>query len=77
MTPLTRIGLAALVVGAALACSDSTSPVTPGVATVSFVTPNTNDGAISLVLTGPGVTDVHPGSSAYAVFWRVVSASDQ
>jgi len=71
-----RIGLAALVVVVAVACSDSTSPVTPGIAAVTFVTPNTDDGAISLVLTGPGVADVHPGSSAYAVFWRVVSASE-
>jgi len=68
-----RMALAAAVLLAAVACSDSTTPPTPGVVTLSLVTPNADDGAMALVLTGPGITSIASGSGAYAVYWRVVS----
>jgi len=68
-----RMALAAAVLLAAAACSDSTTPQTPGVVTLSLVTPNADDGAMALVLTGPGITSIASGSGAYAVYWRVVS----
>jgi len=68
-----RMALAAAVLLAAAACSDSTTPPTPGVVTLSLVTPNADDGAMALVLTGPGITSIASGSGAYAVYWRVVS----
>jgi len=76
MNSPSRLGLAAVAIVVAAACSDTTAPPKPGIVTVSFVTPHTDDGAISLDLTGPGVSSVQPGSSAYAVFWRIVSASE-
>ncbi len=76
MTPRARIALATALLFAAPACSDSTTPPTPGVIGLSLVTPNADDGAITLVLTGPGVTSIASGSSAYSVYWRVVSATE-
>ncbi|PYP40637.1 MAG: hypothetical protein DMD48_02855 [Gemmatimonadetes bacterium] len=71
-----RMALAAAVLLAAAACSDSTTPQTPGVVTLSLVTPNADDGAMALVLTGPGITSIASGSGAYAVYWRVVSPTE-
>ena len=71
-----RMALAAAVLLAAAACSDSTTPPTPGVVTLSLVTPNADDGAMALVLTGPGITSIASGSGAYAVYWRVVSPTE-
>jgi len=72
------IQLAAAAVGlvAATTCTESTAPAKTGFATLSLVTPNTNDGAILVALTGPGVSDIKPASTAYAVYWRVVSPSE-
>jgi hypothetical protein len=58
------------------ACGDGTAPPKPGTATVSFVTPNTDDGAVLVSLTGPGVRDAQAASFAYKVYWRVVSANE-
>jgi len=76
MTSRARIALATALLLAAPACSDSVAPPTPGVIGLSLVTPNVNDGAITLVLTGPGVTSIASGSSAYSIYWRVVSATE-
>ena len=71
-----RMALAAAVLLAAAGCSDSTTPPTLGVVTLSLVTPNADDGAMALVLTGPGITSIASGSGAYAVYWRVVSPTE-
>ena len=67
---------AAIVVGLTAACSDSPGPPTPGIVAVSLVTPDLFDGAILFALTGPGVSDVKPASSAYVAYWRVVSPTE-
>ena len=78
MNPRARILLAAAVVLAAAAACGKDSPTgpTPGVVTLSLVTPNPDDGAVTLVLTGPGIASLDAASSAYAVYWRVVSATE-
>jgi hypothetical protein len=58
------------------ACGNETAPPTSGTATVSFVTPNTDDGAVLVSLIGPGVRDAQPASFAYKAYWRVVSATE-
>jgi hypothetical protein len=73
----TRIGLGLALLGAGLACGggDSIGPKA-GTATVSLVTPNADDGAVLLTLTGPGLANIQSASSSYHVYWRVVSASE-
>jgi hypothetical protein len=73
----TRIGLSLALLGAGLACGggDSTGPKA-GTATVSLVTPNADDGAVLLTLTGPGLANVQSASSAYRVYFRVVSTGE-
>lgn len=58
------------------ACGSETAPPTSGTATVSFVTPNADDGAVLVALTGPGVRDAQSSSFAYKAYWRVVSANE-
>jgi hypothetical protein len=57
-------------------CKSNTSPPTPGTVTVSFHSPNTDDGAALFTLTGPGIQDAQAASSTYKVYWRVVSATE-
>jgi hypothetical protein len=57
------------------ACSDQ-GPTGSGTATVSLTTPNSDDGALHVVITGPGVRDVEPASFAYKAYWRVASANE-
>ena len=57
------------------ACSDQ-GPTGSGTATISFTTPNSNDGALLVAITGPGVRDVEPASFAYKAYWRVASANE-
>lgn len=76
MTPRALIALATTLLLAVAACGESTTPPEPGVVSLSLVTPNTDDGAMAMVLTGPGVASFSSGSSAYAVYWRVVSATE-
>lgn len=73
----TGIGLGLVLLGAGLACGGggSTGPKA-GTATVSLVTPNTDDGAVLLTLTGPGLANAQSASSAYHVYWRAVSAGE-
>ena len=68
------IALAAL--AALPACGSEIGPATSGTATVSFVTPNSDDGAVLVSLIGPGVRDAQPASFAYKAYWRVVSANE-
>ena len=72
--------LALLALASALACGNESAPATPmptsGAAAASLVTPNADDGAILVSLTGPGITSVQSTSSAYFVQSRVVSASE-
>ena len=72
--------LALLALASALACGNESAPATPmptsGAAAASLVTPNVDDGAILVSLTGPGITSVQSASSAYFAQSRVVSASE-
>jgi hypothetical protein len=78
MTPMrwTRIGLSLALLGVGLACGGSSTGPKAGTATVSLVTPNADDGAVLLTLTGPGLANAQSASSAYHVYWRAVSASE-
>ncbi len=75
MNARARSALRIAVLLAAAACSD-TSGVTPGIVTLALVTPNANDGAVTVVLTGPGITSLASARSAYSVYWRVVSPTE-
>src|SRR2546427_7272890 len=72
--------LASLALASVLACGNESAPATPmptsGVAAASLVTPNADDGAILVSLTGPGITSVQSASSAYFAQSRVVSGSE-
>src|SRR3989442_10171413 len=72
--------LALLALASALACGNESAPATPmptsGAAAASLVTPNADDGAILVSLTGPGITSVQSASSAYFAQSRVVSGSE-
>lgn len=48
----------------------------PGTATVALVTPNTDDGAVLITLTGPGLSNAQPASSAYLLYSRAVNADE-
>jgi len=72
------IGLALVVV--APACSnDQTGPAqqpTPGTATVALVTPNIDDGAVLLTLTGPGLSTPQPADPAYLLYSLAVNPNE-
>ena len=70
------IAAIAIVALAGLADCKGDSPPTPGTVTVSFHSPNSDDGAATFVLTGPGIRDAQAASSTYKVYWRVVSATE-
>jgi hypothetical protein len=57
----------------AVGCSDATEPSIPGGVTASLSTPNTDDGAVLVELTGPGIADVHPATSSYRLYWRLLA----
>src|SRR5262245_47962004 len=56
-------------------CSGDSTP-TPGTVTVSLNSPNADDGAVLVTLTGPGIRDAVPANSAYKIYWRAVSATE-
>ncbi|MDP3773060.1 MAG: hypothetical protein Q8Q85_02210 [Gemmatimonadales bacterium] len=65
---------AALSMSAVLAaCADSTSAATPGVVTASLATPSSDDGAVAVTITGPGVSTVQAVNSAYRLYFRLAS----
>ena len=78
MTPRrwTLVGLSVALMGAGLACGGGSTGPKAGTATVSLVTPNSDDGAVQLTLTGPGLANVQSATSAYHVYSRVVSAGE-
>lgn len=71
------MGLNLALLGLGLGCggSDSTGPVA-GTVTVSLVTPNADDGAVLLTLTGPNLANAKSASSAYRLYWRLVSPGE-
>jgi len=71
------IAATAIVALAGLAeCKVEASPTTPGTVTVSFHSPNSDDGAALFTVTGPGIRDAQAASSTYKVYWRVVAATE-
>ena len=78
MTPLrwTRFGLGLVLLGAGLACGGGSTGPKAGTATVSLVTPNADDGAVLVTLTGPGLANPQSASSSYHVYWRAVSPGE-
>lgn len=78
MTPTrwTGIGLSLALLGVGLGCGGGSTGPKAGTATVSLVTPNADDGAVLITLTGPGLANPQSANSAYHVYWRVVSAND-
>ena len=69
------LAVAALVLGAA-ACSDSNGPAVPVTAVAALTTPRTDDGAVLVTITGPGLADVQPANSFYRLYWRLASDSE-
>lgn len=72
-----RMAVSLGVLAAAPGCGgDKSTGPKAGTATVSLATPNADDGAVLLTLTGPGLANVQSASSSYKVYWRVVSPSE-
>lgn len=71
------LGLSCTLLAFGLGCGDdgSTGPKA-GTATVSLATPNADDGAVQLTLTGTGLSNVQSASASYHVYSRVVSPSE-
>lgn len=78
MTPRrwTSVGLSLALMGAGMACGGGSTGPKAGTATVSLVTPNGDDGAVQLTLTGPGLANAQSASSSYNVYWRAVSPTE-
>jgi hypothetical protein len=72
----TRIGLGVALLGAGPACGGNSTGPKAGTMAVSLVTPNADDGAVLLTLTGPGLANVQASSSSYRVYWRAASANE-
>ncbi len=71
-----KLALAALACGTA-ACTDSTTgPAVPATAVVSLVTPSSNDGALLITLSGPGLSDIQPANSFVRIYWRLVTETE-
>lgn len=78
MTPLRwiRIGFSLAILGASIGCGGGSTGPKTGTATVSLITPNTDDGAVLITLTGPGLANLQSGNSVYHVYSRVVSSGE-
>jgi len=80
MIRIEKLLAAVTALGIAAACSDKgTGPVPPGpppaspplsAVVVALATPNSNDGAAIVTLTGPDVGTIQPADSHYVVFSR-------
>lgn len=68
----TIFGLLALAMLTA-ACGDSTGTGSPGTLLVSLESPNADDGAVAVTVTGTGLTSVAPANSSSRIYWRLVS----
>ncbi len=77
-----RSGFSAALLVAALAAaacggdSTGTQAADPGLVTVSLVTPNTDDGAVLLSLSGTSVSDLQSASGSYRVYWRLAAPGE-
>jgi hypothetical protein len=71
----TILGLLGLL-GVLAACGDSTGTGSPGTLVVSLESPNTDDGAVAVSVTGTGLTSAAPVGSSVRVFWRLVSETE-
>ena len=59
------------------ACGDdSAEPPIPGSLLLSVTTPATDDGAIMVRVSGPGIMGVQPTSSGQEMFWRLASEDE-
>ena len=67
--PLFAFTFAVLLLG----CGESAMP---GTATISLTTPNTDDGALLITVTGPSFTNVQSASSSYQVFSRLATGQE-
>jgi len=72
------IGIAVTMVTAGLfACNDGGTEPNPDTSiTVSLTTPNTDDGAVLMVLTGAPLSEVQASTAAYQVFWRTAGPNE-
>ncbi len=68
------VRLACVVAICFLGCRDVDAP-SPGPVTftASLATPNTDDGAVLVELTGPGLANVKAVSSSYQLYWRLLA----
>ncbi|MCH7874738.1 MAG: hypothetical protein IH965_05510 [Gemmatimonadetes bacterium] len=73
---LTATAAICVLIGAGISCGDSTEPPVAGAVTVSLVTPNTDDGAVAVTITGPGLNALVSVTTSYEVFWRLVSETE-
>ena len=80
----TRFFLTAMLTAAAVGCADKATapanpppspppPPPPGSAIVSLVTPNNDDGAVTVTLRGPGFSNLATASSGYLFYSRLAS----
>ena len=76
MKSRSRATVALLFAAFAVACGDGTGPSTPGTLLLSLNSPNVNDAAVLVQVTGPGITGVAATSSSQQVFWRLVSGEE-
>jgi hypothetical protein len=81
MTPIRFLTIGAvagvLMLGSSACSNDAaTAPDNTGPVTVSLTTPSADDGALLLIVTGPGLSAVLPASSAYQVYWRLANATE-
>ena len=74
---------AAMLLVAAVGCERSTSPIPPpppppppSGAVVSLMTPNANDGAVIITLSGPDLGTIQPADSHYVVYSRLANSQE-
>jgi hypothetical protein len=77
MTKMLRVMTTLLLAGlATTACEDAAEPPIPGSLLLSVTTPATDDGAIMVRVTGPGIMGVQPTSSGQEMFWRLAAEDE-
>lgn len=85
MIKIRSLLFAATAVAAAIGCADHATqpnppapppPPPPGSAVVALATPNSDDGAVVLTLTGPGLTTMQSSLSTNLLYSRVASDSE-
>ena len=77
-----KMRVVAAAVAVAAACTETTvappaqSPAPVSDAVIALVTPNTNDGAVILSITGPDIAAVQAADSHYVVFANLTSSQE-